>query len=403
MIWNAFLLALREIRRNMMRSALTTLGIVIGIASVIAMVMLGDATTAYITQSISKLGTNMLILMPGQERKGPPTSEVGAKKFSYSDVDAIKREINDIKGVSPVGSSTLRAVYGNKNHSTTIAGSTNDYFIIKDWNFASGRKFNEAEIRSGLSVCIIGETIRKELFVNEDPIGESLRLQNFSCQIIGVLEPKGASMFGMDQDDIVVVPLRMFQRRISGNQDISHIMISSVSASTIEEVKLSATSLMQQRRHISPNQENDFNIHDMRDTLQTLSSTTQMLTLLLGAVAAISLLVGGIGIMNIMLVSVTERTREIGIRLAIGAMEREVLLQFLVEAIVLASLGGVIGIVVGVSFGVGISIFFKLPLAFNNGIIVIAFLFSTGVGVIFGYFPAKKAARLNPIDALRHE
>ncbi|ABB45317.1 Protein of unknown function DUF214 [Sulfurimonas denitrificans DSM 1251] len=403
MIQNAFFLAFREIRRSAMRSILTTLGIVIGIASVIAMVMLGDATTAFITQNISKLGTNMLMVIPGQERKGPPSSSLMAKKFTHSDIEAIKKEIANLRGAAPVGSTMIRAVYGNQNYSTTIEGSNNDYFIVKDWVFASGRNFNETELRSGKAVCVIGESVKKELYGDLDPIGTSMRLENFSCEVIGLLESKGAAMFGMDQDDIIVAPIRMFQRRISGNQDISRIMLSANSSENIEDVKASTIMLMQERRRIGLNQDNDFFVHDMREMVQTLSSTTKMLTILLGAVAAISLLVGGIGIMNIMLVSVTERTREIGIRLAIGALEREVLLQFLVEAVVLSSLGGVIGIVLGISVGVGATIFFDLPLIVNTYIIIIAFLFSTCVGVVFGYFPAQKAARLNPIDALRHE
>lgn len=403
MILNALLLAFREIRRSMMRSILTTLGIVIGVASVIAMVMLGDATTAYVTQSIAKLGTNMLMITPGQERRGPPSSDLTAKRFTHTDVEALKREISQIRGVAPVGSNTMQTVYGNENHSTTVEGSNNDYFIVKDWVFESGRSFNDAELQGGKAVCVIGETVRKELFGEQNPLGESIRLENFSCQVIGVLHSKGAAMFGMDQDDIVVVPIRMFQRRISGNQDISRIMISASSSSAIENVKSSVTSLLQERRRIKTGSENDFNVRDMREMVQTLSSTTQMLTILLGAVAAISLLVGGIGIMNIMLVSVTERTREIGIRLAIGALEREVLLQFLIEAIVLSSLGGVIGILLGLGAGIGVSLFFDLPLVFNTFIIVVAFLFSTLIGIIFGYFPAQKAARLNPIDALRYE
>ncbi|KFN38556.1 MAG: multidrug ABC transporter substrate-binding protein [Sulfuricurvum sp. MLSB] len=403
MIWNAFILALREIRRSAMRSILTTLGIVIGVASVIAMVMLGDATTAYVTNSISKLGTNMLIIIPGQERRGPPSSDLTAKRFSHSDVEALKREVDRIRGAAPVGSNSMQAVYGNQNYSTTIEGSDNDYFTIKDWVFASGRSFSEAELQGGKAVCVIGETVRRELFGDQDPIGESVRLENFSCEVIGVLESKGAAMFGMDQDDIVVVPIRMFQRRISGNQDISRIMVSAESSSAIENVKTSITALMQERRRIQAGAEDDFSIRDMREMVQTLSSTTQMLTILLGAVAAISLLVGGIGIMNIMLVSVTERTREIGIRLAIGALEREVLLQFLVEAIVLSSLGGIIGVVLGIGVGIGISLFFDLPLIFNTFIVIVAFFFSALVGILFGYFPARKAARLNPIDALRHE
>lgn len=403
MIWNAFLLALREIRRSAMRSILTTLGIVIGVASVIAMVMLGDATTAYVTDTISKLGTNMLVIQPGQDRHGPRIADANTKPFTHTDIETIKREISDIHAVAPISTQGMKAVFGNQNYSTTVAGSDNDYFIVKDWKVVSGRVFTPAELQGGKAVCVIGETIRKELFGDQDPIDSSIRLGNFSCQIIGVLESKGASMFGMDQDDLIVVPLGMFERRISGKRDVSIIMVSATSSSTIENVKSALTALLQERRRIQSGDENDFNVHDMREVVQTLSSTTQMLTILLGAVAAISLLVGGIGIMNIMLVSVTERTREIGIRLAIGALEREVLLQFLVEAIVLSSLGGVIGVALGISVGVGVSIFFDLPLVFNSSIVMIAFLFSTLVGVVFGYFPARKAARLNPIDALRYE
>ena len=403
MIWNAFLLALREIRRSVMRSALTTLGIVIGIASVIAMIMLGDATTAYVTQSISKLGTNMLIVIPGQQRQGPPSTDSTARRFTQSDIDTLKGEIVNVRGVAPISSSQMQAVYANKNYATTVEGSNNDYFVVKDWVFASGRSFLPSELQGGKTVCVIGETVRKELFGALDPVGELIRLESFSCEIIGLLESKGAAMFGMDQDAVIVTPIRMFQRRISGNQEIGRIMISANTSSSIEGVKASVISLLQERRKIGLGEEDDFNVHDMREMVQTISSTTQILTILLGAVAAISLLVGGIGIMNIMLVSVTERTREIGIRLAVGALEREVLLQFLVESIVLASIGGVLGIIVGVSAGVGIALYFDLPLIFNTPIILVAFFFSTIVGVVFGYFPARKAARLNPIDALRHE
>jgi putative ABC transport system permease protein len=326
-----------------------------------------------------------------------------AKKFTHNDIEAIKKEVANIRGAAPVGSTMIRAVYGNQNYSTTIEGTDNDYFIVKDWVFASGRNFSEIELRSGKAVCVIGESVKKELYKDQDPIGTSLRLENFSCEVIGLLESKGAAMFGMDQDDVIIAPIRMFQRRISGNQDISRIMLSASSAEVIESAKASTIALLQERRRIGLTQEDDFFVHDMREMVQTLSSTTKMLTILLGAVAAISLLVGGIGIMNIMLVSVTERTREIGIRLAIGALEREVLLQFLIEAVVLSSLGGIIGIALGIGVGVGTTIYFDLPLIFNTSIIFIAFLFSTCVGIIFGYFPAQKAARLNPIDALRHE
>ncbi len=403
MFLNALFLALREIRRNLLRSILTILGIVIGVASVIAMVILGDGTTAHVQNSISKLGSNMLILVPGQERRGPPRADSTAKPFKIEDVEALKSEIDILKAVAPVDTSNVNAVYNNKSRSTKIVGSTNDYFISQDWSFEDGREFEKNELKMGKAVCVIGATVVKELFGAENPMGASLRLEKFSCQIIGVLKSKGAATFGMDQDDIIITPLSMYQRRISGNKDISIVLISVKEQDLIEEAKNSITLLMQERRGIRFGDNDDFNIRDMKDLLDTMTSTTKMLTYLLGAVAAISLLVGGIGIMNIMLVSVTERTKEIGIRLAIGAMESEVLLQFLVEAIALSTFGGIIGIVLGLTIAyVGANIF-DIPFIFNEKIILISFVFSTFIGVLFGYFPAKKAAMLNPIDALRHE
>lgn len=402
MFWNAFILALRAIRRNLMRSVLTVLGVVIGVASVIAMVFLGDGTTAYISQNISKLGSNMLIISPGQDRHGP-AQEGTAPLFSMDDVEAIKREIKDIKAVAPSSSKRINIVYGNKNYSTTIQGSDNDYFIVRNWEFSQGRSFMPSELKSGKAVCIIGETVKKELFGAQASLGESIRLEKISCQVAGILQSKGSSTFGSDQDDLIVVPLKMFQRRISGNQDISSIQVSAIDDASIETAKNKLTELFRERRHIRKGTGDNFHIRDLRDIIQTVTSTTKMLTLLLGAVAAISLLVGGIGIMNIMLVSVTERTREIGIRLAIGALEREVLLQFLVEAIVLSSMGGIIGIVLGIVIAAITTSIFAIPFIFNQGIVLIAFLFSTIVGIVFGYFPAKKAAKLDPIEALRHE
>jgi len=404
MLFNALILALRTIRRNLMRSILTILGIVIGVASVIAMVMLGDGTTQYVTQSITKLGSNMLTIRPGQSRRGPSGAGGSAKPFTMGDVVAIKRDIMAINAVSISEAKKINAVYGNENYSTTVYGVDNDYFIVKDWSMQLGREFIPNELSSGKSVCIIGKTVQKELLNNLNPIEASVRLEKFSCSVIGLLESKGASAFGSDQDDVILLPIKTFQRRISGNKkDISTILVSvkdGVSTTRVQnEIKL----LLRERRHIKDANSDDFNIRDMKDIIKTLSSTTQMLTLLLGAVAAISLIVGGIGIMNIMLVSVTERTREIGIRLAIGALEREVLMQFLVESVVLSSIGGVIGIILGISITAVATAIFDIPFIFNQSIVIVAFFFSMMVGIVFGYFPARKAAKMNPIDALRYE
>lgn len=403
MLWNAFLLAIREIKRNVLRSILTILGIVIGVASVITMVMLGDGTTQKVTSGITKLGTSTLTLSPGQERRGPPKSGSSAKAFTIKDVEAIRREIIGIKAVAPTSSTSATLVFGNTNHSSSVYGTDNNYFIVKDWGFQEGEAFSESELKAGKSVCIIGQTVREELFGTASPIGENIRLGTFSCKVKGLLEEKGSSSFGMDQDDTVVVPLKMLQRRMTGTQDVSSISVAVKENVSTDTVTNSLRLLLRERRGIEGDETENFHIRDMKDLIETLSSTTKMLTLLLGAVAGISLVVGGIGIMNIMLVSVTERTREIGIRLAIGALEREVLLQFLVESVVLSSLGGVVGIIFGVLIALGVTMAFDIPFVLNQNIMIIAFVFSTMIGIVFGYFPAKKAATMNPIDALRHE
>jgi putative ABC transport system permease protein len=403
MLINAFLIALKEIRRNILRSFLTILGIVIGVASVIAMVMIGDGTTANVKESISKLGTNMLTLRVGQERRGPPKEDNSAKPFTEGDISAIKNEVQNIKAVASENNTRINIVYGNKSNSASVIGTNNDYFVIKDWEVTDGRIFDESELNSGKSSCIIGTTMVKQLFGEDNPIGTNIRLKNLSCNVIGVLKSKGASAFGSDQDEIIIVPLKMFQQKIKGDKDISSILISITSGKYIENAKTEIISLMQERRSLRVDEPDNFHIRDMEEMLSAMTSTTKMLTYLLGSIAGISLLVGGIGIMNIMLVSVTERTREIGTRLAIGAMENEVLLQFLVEAIVLSTLGGIIGIILGLSIGFVAVDVMELAFILNNQIIMISFFFSTLIGVVFGYFPARKAARLNPIDALRYE
>ncbi len=401
MIGNALQLALREIRRNAMRSFLTILGIVIGVASVIVMVTIGSGATVQVAQQISSMGSNLLIIRVGQSMG--PGQTAGATPFKEGDAEAIKREIASIKAVAPSSSRSLMAIFGNENWSTNVTGTDNEFLRARNWSIKAGREFTGGELRSGAAVCIIGATVREKLFGGQDPLGRELRLKNLSCEVTGLLEAKGQSAMGTDQDDIVLIPLRAFQRRISGNQDVGIIQVSVMDGASTEKVQRDLERLLRERRHISPSEEDDFNVRDMKEIAKTLTGTTQVLTALLGAVAAVSLLVGGIGIMNIMLVSVTERTREIGIRLAIGALEREVLMQFLVEAVALSSFGGIVGIVLALAASVVLTGMLQVPFIFNAGIVVVAFLFSAAVGVVFGFFPARKAARLNPIDALRHE
>ncbi len=401
MFGNSLLLALREIRRNVMRSFLTILGIVIGVAAVIIMVTIGGGATAQVTQQIASLGSNMLMVRVGQHM-GPGQANA-APPFDLADSQAIYREVRSIAAIAASSSQRLVAVYGNKNWSTTVNGIDNDYFRVRNWTIETGRQFLDSELRSGKAVCLVGATVQKELFGQDDPLGNKIRLNTFSCQVVGVLESKGQSTFGTDQDDLVLMPLRTLQRRITGNEDINLIQVSVVDGGSTDKAKGDIEALMRVRRHISATEIDNFQVMDMKEITKMFTSTTQILTALLGAVAAVSLLVGGIGIMNIMLVSVTERTREIGIRLAIGALEREVLLQFLVEAVALSSFGGLIGVVVALVGSMGITRLLKMPFILNPGIVVIAFLFSAAVGIIFGFFPARKAARLDPIDALRHE
>jgi len=401
MFWNSFILAIREIRRNVMRSVLTILGIVIGVAAVITLVTIGDGTTLQIKQQIASMGSNLLMITPGK-RMGPGQSS-GNIPFKQADAEAIAREINFLTAVAAVSSQSLKAIYGNQNWTTQVTGSENQYFQVTNRSIRSGRTFTDSELRSGASVCIVGETIVKKLFGGRQAIGEKIRLQKLSCEIIGILGAKGQSTMGTDQDDIVVIPLTAFQRRIAGNQDVGFIQVSVQNDVSTEKVQSDIERLLRVRRHLSYSDDDNFSVMDMKEITKMLTGTIQTMTALLGAVAAVSLVVGGIGIMNIMLVSVTERTREIGIRLAIGALEDEVLMQFLVEAVVLSSFGGLIGIVLAMTGSVWLSAALQVPFVFNGPVVLLAFLFSAAVGVVFGYFPALKAARLDPIDALRHE
>ena len=400
MLWNTLLLSLRAITRNVLRSFLTILGVVIGVAAVINMVTLGKGATRSVSDQISSMGSNLLMLRPGQ-RFGPGADV--APNFKLADVEAIRTQISTIDAVAPVASLSVTAVYQARNWSTIVNGSTNDYFRAGNWEIVSGREFSETEERSGRAVCVIGETVRSNLFGTQNPVGSDIRIKQFSCEVVGLLKAKGQSAMGSDQDDTVIMPLRTVQRRLTGTQDVSRLTVAVREGASIDAAKEQLVLLMRERRNIADNEDDNFRVMDTRQIAETLTGTTRILTMLLGAVAAVSLLVGGIGIMNIMLVSVTERTREIGIRLAIGALEREVLLQFLIEAVVLASLGGLIGLALAAGASMTIARMMGIPYLFDPLTNLLSFLFSAAIGVIFGFFPARRAARLDPIDALRHE
>ena len=401
MVWNALLLGLREIRRNVLRSFLTVLGIVIGVAAVIVIVTLGSGATLQVQQQIGSLGSNMLIIRPGQ-RMGPGMTSI-APAFTHDDIVAIAREIPGISAVAPSNAQPVTAIFNNQNWSTSVTGVDNQYFVVRAWPLAAGRIFTDSELRAGSAVCIVGATVQRQILNGVAPLGQKLRLNKLSCDIVGVLSAKGQSTMGSDQDDVVLVPLRTLQRRVVGNQEVRLIQLSVIDDSATVRVRADLERLLRERRHLARIEDNNFMVMDMKEIMTTVAGTTRTLTVMLGAVGAVSLLVGGIGIMNIMLVSVTERTREIGIRLAIGALERDVLWQFLIEAVALSSIGGLLGILLALGASLALARGLHVPLVLRPEIIGLSFLFSALVGVIFGYYPARKAARLNPMEALRHE
>ena len=405
MLYSVFLLALRSVQRNLLRSFLTILGIVIGVSAVITMVTLGNGATQAIKTQISGLGTNLLLVMPGQRVPGGGGGGGGVPQFIEADAEAIESQIGGVAVVAPQGRTSVTVVANGRNWATSVTGSTNAWFEAGNWQLASGRLFEPDEQLAGAAVCIVGETVRRELFggtAGQTGLGEALRIKQFSCEIIGILAAKGQSGMG-DQDDAVVVPLHTLQRRVTGNRKVNLLSVSMAEGADSVPLKASLRQLLRERRKLAEGDDDNFSIFDTQQLAETLSSTMAVLTTLLGAVAAVSLLVGGIGIMNIMLVSVTERTREIGLRLAVGALEREVLLQFLIEAVVLSALGGVIGIGIATVASWALSGVMGVPYAFDPGINALSLLFSAAIGVLFGYFPARRAARMDPIEALRHE
>ncbi|WP_213981653.1 ABC transporter permease [Sphingomonas sp. dw_22] len=402
MFGTTFVLALRSILRHKLRSILTALGIIIGVAAVVTMVTLGKATTAAVQQQISSLGTNILQIRPGQGfgrgGGGPRPPD-----FKEQDVQAVRDQIAGVTAVAPQAQSTATVIYNGANWSTTINGTTNDYFQVQPWPLVEGRQWTRAEEQAGKAVCIIGNTIRTNLFRGGAAVGDRIRVNGVSCDVIGVLSTRGQAGFGGDQDDVVIMPIKQVQRRFTGTRDVRLMLVGTDSDYESAQVQASITDLLRERRSITGGKDDDFNIFDTAQISATLTGTTTLLTRIVAAVAGISLVVGGIGIMNIMLVSVTERTREIGIRLAIGAVANEVLMQFLVEAVVLSMLGGVIGLLLAQLAVALFSYLGGLPFLFDVQINTVAFLISAVIGIVFGYFPARRAASLNPIDALRHE
>jgi putative ABC transport system permease protein len=401
MFFTTVILAVREIRRHMLRSFLTVLGIVIGVAAVVTMVTLGNGATAAVTEQISSLGANILQIRPGQGF-GRGGGGAQAPDFEMSDLEAIQDQVAGVKAVAPQAQASVLAVHNAANWQTTVNGTTSQFFIAQQWRLTAGRIWNDSEEQSGKAVCIIGTTVQQNLFPNDEPVGQQLRIGDVSCEVIGLLASRGQGGF-QDQDDVVLMPIKAVQRRFTGNQNIRFIMVAVDDSYDSATVQSSISSLLRERRHIRRGEDDNFNIFDTRQIAETLQGTTRILTAVMGAVAAVSLIVGGIGIMNIMLVSVTERTREIGIRLAIGAVGNEVLMQFLVEAVVLACLGGLIGLLIALGATIALAPLIQVPFLFDVQINLIAFGVSALIGIVFGYFPARRAAALNPIDALRHE
>jgi putative ABC transport system permease protein len=402
MLLETIRLALRSVRRNALRSILTLLGIVIGVAAVIAMLTIGAGTTARVKADISKLGSNLLVVRPGAPA-GPGQQPVNSKTFNAKDIAALVREIPNAKAISAAAQKSVKIVYGTESLTAQITGTDIGYFSARDLGVTQGREYSDSEVRGGSSVCLIGETVRKQFFGGGDPLGSSIRIGRMNCSVIGLLETKGFSQFGQDQDNVVLMPLAAFQRRVSGSTDIETIYVAAKEGESTADMQSLVEDILRDTRRITPGKEDDFSVRDLTQIATAMASTTATMTGMLGAVAGISLLVGGIGIMNIMLVSVTERTREIGIRLAIGAQERDILTQFLVEATVLSLIGGLLGIGLGLGLALLASSTMSIPFDPSPSVIAFAVAFSALIGTVFGFFPALRGARLDPIDALRHE
>ena len=401
---SSFKIAGRALRRNKMRSVLTALGIIIGVGAVIAMVSIGNGAKAQVEQQIASLGENVILIFSGSvTSSGIRTGWGSAGTLKIEDADAIRREVPGVTAVSDEVVSTSQVSAGNQNWFTRIYGESPEYFDIRQWPLSEGAIFTPQDVRSANKVCVIGRTTATQVFGSESPVGQVLRIKGVPFLVTGVLTPKGLSPQGTDQDDIVIMPYTSAMKRVIGGTTLRGINVQVASPNDLAPAQQQITELLRQRHNIRPGRDDDFTVRNQEEIAEAATSTSRVMTLLLGAIASVSLAVGGIGIMNIMLVSVTERTREIGVRLAVGAHGRDILTQFLIEAVTLSSIGGIIGIVVGLTASQLLSALAHWPTLISISSIVVAFLFSAAVGIFFGFYPAREAARLDPIEALRYE
>ncbi|HPD56032.1 MAG TPA: ABC transporter permease [Smithellaceae bacterium] len=404
---STFKISLRALRVNKMRSALTMLGIIIGVAAVITMIAVGKGTSEKLSQQISTVGSNMIIVLPGSTTAGGIRGGFGTQMtLTRADAEAIERECSAVHVVAPVLNGVAQVVYGNQNWSTGVYGTTEAMLEVRDWGLVAGRNFTEQDIRNSTKVCLLGQTVVDKLFGGMDPLQQTIRIKKVPFTVIGILESKGQSVIGQDQDDVIFIPLTTAQKRIFGTTMpgmVRTIAVKARSAQDLNRAEEQITQLLRQRHRIGPNQEDDFSVRNLTQMLDLAQQASKAMALLLAAIASISLLVGGIGIMNIMLVSVTERTREIGIRMAVGAKTWDIRLQFIIEAITLSLIGGMIGIVLGIFVTKFLSAFANITTVISPFAVILSFGFSGLVGIFFGFYPAYKASLLNPIDALRYE
>jgi putative ABC transport system permease protein len=397
-------IALKALAQNGMRSGLTALGIIIGVGAVICTVAIGDGASARVEQAITNIGANMVwIEAGGVNRNGVRTGAYGTKSLVLGDYDAIKEHVPLVTDVTPQADTRVQVVFGNQNWNTSVRGVAPTYLAIKTWDIVRGGMYTDVDVERANNVCVLGQTVVEQLFGTADPIGETIRVKDQPCSVVGVLGPKGQSAVGQDQDDTLLMPYTTVMKKIKGQTWIDDIMCTAISAAVVDRAEQDITTLLRERHHIKAGADDDFNLRHPTEIAQAVAESTKVMELLLASIASVSLLVGGIGIMNIMLVSVTERTREIGIRMAIGAKGRDVRAQFLIEAVILSLIGGAIGTAVGVAGSHTISNVFEWPVRVSANAILLAFGFSAAIGVFFGFYPASKAARLDPIDALRFE